>query len=104
MKIKATFNKAKDFVKRHSGKIAIAAAAVVAGIVAYKIQKEPPMGNNSYREHFRKDGRPKVSYETKQEANIKKYWHNFIYDTNMNAYRCTKCNQYHLGHPCTKTA
>lgn len=42
-------------------------------------------------EHFKDDGRPKRSFETRAEA--ERYL-----DKGANIYRCTFCRKFHVGH------
>lgn len=78
------------------------------GLVCYglgKITKTPPVGNDNSRSHVRKDGVPKVGYESKERANLQAMWDNIKYDTDMNSYLCPQCGKYHVGHDYTaKTA
>lgn len=73
-----------------------------AGVVAYcgykYVTHEPPMGNNSWRCHYRKDGKPKVKYANRERANIQVAVDLILHGTLMHSYKCVGCDGYHLGH------
>lgn len=74
-----------------------AGVAVVAG-TAYVTLNEPEIGKDSPRAHVRRDGHPKVGYDTKIRANAQVLVDACKHHTIMAPYKCRTCDKYHLGH------
>lgn len=80
-------------------RIAVVGGAGIITFCGYKyIKHQPPMGNDSWRCHYRKDGKPKIKYSSKERANLQVVKDLVLHGTLMNSYKCRGCDGYHLGH------
>lgn len=57
----------------------------------------PPSGSLNNRSHFRKDGSPKKSYMSRDEADREVIKMINKYKTSFSVYRCLYCGKYHIG-------
>ena len=76
-------------------------AFVVVIAIANKFNKERPPRPGQRRRansHYRSDGTPKRSYDTKKEAMVQARVLANKDGAAMDAYRCGECHKWHVGH------
>jgi hypothetical protein len=69
-------------------------------LVKFGNKDRPPRPGQRRRpnSHYRSDGRPKRSYDTKKEAMVQARVLANTDGAAMDAYRCSECHKWHVGH------